>query len=130
MGSDYRMDRPGLIKSLLLGGCLLLSGNLFAGKADVLKVEVHDKGDRTYAFDVTVRHADTGWDHYANGWEVIGPDGSVLGKRVLFHPHVNEQPFTRSLSGVKIPKPITWVKVRAHDNVHGLGGREVTVSIP
>ncbi|MFT5064884.1 MAG: hypothetical protein ACJAXK_000243 [Yoonia sp.] len=48
-------------------------------------------------FDVTLSHPDTGWDHYADGWRVEDADGAVLGLRVLGHPHVNEQPFTRSL---------------------------------
>ena len=38
----------------------------------------------------------TGWEHYANKWDVVGPDDTILGTRVLLHPHVNEQPFTRS----------------------------------
>ena len=27
---------------------------------------------------MTVRHADTGWDHYADKWDVVAPDGAVL----------------------------------------------------
>ena len=46
---------------------------------------------------VTLAHPDTGWDHYADGWEVVTGDGTSLGLRVLAHPHVDEQPFTRSL---------------------------------
>ena len=84
----------------------------------------------TATISVTVRHADTGWDHYADAWEVVGPDGTVYGKRVLYHPHVNEQPFTRSLDGVKIPENVGSVTVRAHDSVHGLGGTETTVKVP
>ncbi|RVU39272.1 hypothetical protein EOI86_08525 [Hwanghaeella grinnelliae] len=100
-----------------------------AGKADVLKVQVTQQGD-SYRFDVTVAHEDTGWDHYADAWEVVGPDGKVLGVRTLFHPHVDEQPFTRSLSGVKIPAGVDQVTVRAHDKVDGWGGAEATVKIP
>ena len=102
-----------------------------AGPADVLGVEIRPAGavDR-FDIDVTLRHADTGWDHYANRWEVLAPDGAVLGTRVLAHPHVHEQPFTRSLNGLRIPGGLTWVRVRAHDLVHGYGGREVTLSVP
>jgi hypothetical protein len=49
---------------------------------------------------------------------------------MLAHPHVHEQPFTRGLSAVRIPGEFTWVRVRAHDLVHGYGGREVTLSVP
>jgi len=80
---------------------------------------VHDNA--TWSFAVTVRHADSGWDHYADGWGVYAPDGTRLGYRILLHPHVGEQPFTRSLSGVAIPADIGQVVIRAHDLVHGDG---------
>ncbi len=38
-------------------------------------------GDR---FDVTLSHLDTGWDHYADGWEVLNAQGNSLGFRELF----------------------------------------------
>jgi len=72
---------------------------------------------------------DTGWDHYADSWEILNPEGEVLTTRVLMHPHVNEQPFTRSLSGVPIPKGFHEVTVRGHDSVHGYGGKEIKVMI-
>ncbi|WP_425087483.1 hypothetical protein [Stappia sp.] len=100
-----------------------------AGKADVVEVVAQQAGDGTWRFDVTVAHADEGWDHYADLWEVVAPDGTVLGQRVLAHPHVDEQPFTRSLSGVEIPAGTGSVEVRARDSVHGLGGRSVLVDL-
>ena len=73
----------------------------------------------TWTISVTLSHPDTGWDHYADGWEVLSPDGTRLGFRELLHPHVNEQPFTRSLSGVIIPEGVTNILIRARDNVDG-----------
>ena len=116
-----------MLKGLLLG--IFLSGPALAGGADVLEVRISG-GDGRYSFSVTVRHDDTGWDHYADRWEVVAPDGTILGTRVLLHPHVNEQPFTRSQSGIVIPSDIDSVTVRAHDSVHGFGGAEVTVTVP
>ncbi len=108
-----------------------LSGSAaMAGEADVVDVKVTKQSGLKYHFDVTVRHADAGWKHYADGWEVLGPNGKVLGKRKLLHPHVNEQPFRRSLSGVEIPLDIKMVTLRAHDSVHGTGGREMQVKLP
>ena len=101
-----------------------------AGEADVTAVDIQATGADTYRIDVTVRHADEGWDHYANKWEVVAPDGKVLGTRVLYHPHVDEQPFTRSLSGIDIPAGIDSVSVRAYDLAHGAGGAEMTVDVP
>ena len=74
-----------------------------AGEADVIEAKANKQSNGTWRISATVRHADTGWDHYANRFEVLAPDGTVLGTRVLLHPHVDEQPFTRSLSGVEIP---------------------------
>ena len=70
-------------------------------------------------FSVTLSHPDTGWDHYADGWEVLDTDGNSLGLRELLHPHVTEQPFTRSLPGVAIPEGAAVVYVRARCNVDG-----------
>lgn len=100
-----------------------------AGEADVIGVEAAQEGDNTWRFSVTVRHADEGWDHYADRWQVVAPDGTVLGTRVLLHPHENEQPFTRSLGGVVIPEGVDEVIVRAHDSVHGDGGAEIQVKL-
>ncbi|MEO0854841.1 MAG: hypothetical protein AAFY15_15255 [Cyanobacteria bacterium J06648_11] len=100
-----------------------------AGEADVVEAEVRAVGDGTYRFDVTVAHADTGWDHYANSWEVLAPDGTVLGTRVLHHPHVQEQPFTRSTT-IAIPDEIDRVIIRAGDSVHEFGGKTIELDIP
>lgn len=108
---------------------LLLPITIFAGEADIIKVKV-DKSGSTYRFSVTVKHADEGWQHYANKWDVVSLDGQVLATRILHHPHVSEQPFTRSLSGVAVDSRIDSVIIRAHDLVHGYGGKEMTVELP
>ncbi len=101
-----------------------------AGEADVTDVNVRRSVDDTYRFSVTVHHADTGWDHYADQWQVLTPEGEVLATRTLHHPHVDEQPFTRSLGGVAIPPGVSEVRVRARDSVHGHGGREMAIRVP
>ncbi|WP_298260334.1 hypothetical protein [uncultured Litoreibacter sp.] len=90
----------------------------FADQAEIKRVTARETGSG-WSFDVTISHPDTGWDHYADGWSVHAPDGSELGFRKLAHPHENEQPFTRSLSGVQIPDGVTEVTIRARDSVHG-----------
>ena len=101
-----------------------------AGEADVLEVKASCNIKRICSFSVTLKHADEGWEHYADQWEILTPDGSVLGTRVLAHPHVREQPFTRSLGNVSVPDDIEKVVVRARDSLHGYGGTEKTVSLP
>lgn len=107
---------------------LVLAQTSFAGEADVIDVQVSGSAG-SYNFSVTVRHADEGWEHFANRWEVVGRDGTIYGTRVLAHPHVNEQPFTRS-GTINIPAGVSTVIVRANDSVHGLGGKEVVVPLP
>jgi hypothetical protein len=119
--------RRWLVIALLLAAGGLASAA--AGEADVVDVRASRSADGTWRFDVTVRHADVGWDHYADAFEVVAPDGTVLGTRTLLHPHVDEQPFTRSLAGVAIPDGIAEVTVRAHDSVDGYGGAAVTVTL-
>jgi hypothetical protein len=92
--------------------------------------------DGSWTFHVTVRHPDTGWEDYADGWDVLLPDGTAVKPdpksrftRLLLHPHETEQPFTRSQSGIVIPEGVSQVLVRAHDLVDGYGGRTVTVDL-
>jgi hypothetical protein len=117
-----------IMKPLTAAALLLVATSALAGKADIEDVRVECMV--TCTFNVTVRHADTGWKHYADRWEVLAPDGTVLGVRTLYHPHVNEQPFTRSLSGVKIDRSIQEVTLRARDSKHGWGGKEIRVKLP
>jgi len=118
------------LSNILFTSLFIITTAAYAGEADVIKVDVKRTGGDTYFFKVTVRHEDEGWDHYANKWDVVAPDGTILGTRTLYHPHVDEQPFTRSLSDVKISESITEVTIRAHDSVHEYGGKTMSVANP
>lgn len=120
--------KAGKLRSLITA-LLLVSTAAFADQVEIVDVQV-TANQGSYRFDVTLQHDDTGWDHYADGWEVLSPSGDSLGKRVLAHPHVSEQPFTRSLSGVKIPEGIDTVSIRAHDSVHGYNPKQQQVKLP
>lgn len=104
--------------------------------ADVLYVVARQESENSWQFTVTVEHPDTGWENYADGWDVVLPDGTVSKPdpespftRLLLHPHENEQPFTRSQGGVIIKPSVTEITVRAHDLVDGFGGRTVLVDL-
>ncbi|MBT8408589.1 MAG: hypothetical protein KJN93_03070 [Alphaproteobacteria bacterium] len=104
----------------------------FAAAADPAVIEavtVSGGGGGSYSFAVTLRHGDTGWDDYADGWRVETLDGKVLGTRTLFHPHVDEQPFTRQLGGVAIPDDLTQVQIRAKTLTEGWAGRTKIVDL-
>ena len=96
----------------------LMTTSVTAHEAAVLEVRLQQVG-MLWNIYVTVEHPDTGWDHYADGWDVKDADGNVLAYRKLMHPHVEEQPFTRSISGVVIPDGTREIFVRGHCSVHG-----------
>ncbi len=107
-----------------------------AANADVTFVKAQETAPNVWTFSVTVVHPDTGWEDYADGWDVLLPDGTILKPdpgspftRLLLHPHVDEQPFTRSQSRIEIPADVTQVTVRAHDLLDGFGGEEVVVDL-
>ena len=133
--SGRRISLAGILL-MLLAAALAHSGdeqkefNPDLNFAQVTYVRATEVSAGVWRFDVTVRHNDQGWDHYADAWQVIDPrGGEVLGERILAHPHDNEQPFTRSQSGIAIPAGLNRVLVRAKCSVHGFGGREILVDL-
>lgn len=112
---------------IIFTGVDALDHTTYAGEVEIVKVEVSCATD--CRFSVTLRHDDQGWEHYANQWDVMTLEGKLLKSRVLVHPHVNEQPFTRSLSGVSIPEGTKAVKIRAKDLIHGYSSQEYIVEL-
>lgn len=109
-------------------GVLLAAATGWAGKADVLKVEARQTDAEQWIFVVTVQHDDQDPRHWADWWRVRTVEGTELGRRVLLHSHVDEQPFARE-GEVRIPRGVQRVVVEAHDKVHGLGGKTLTVDL-
>ncbi len=64
---------------------LLTAAIGMAGEADVVADKAAAEGGGSYRFEVTVRHADAGWDHYADRFEVLTTEGEVIGVRTLSH---------------------------------------------
>lgn len=95
----------------------------------VIEAAVAQNSGSSWSFSVTLSHEDTGWDDYADGWRVVAEDGTELGLRVLYHPHVDEQPFTRSLGGVTIPEGVDTVFIEARTNVDGWGDARFAISL-
>jgi len=100
-----------------------------AGEVDVVDVTIESMGDGKFRINATLAHDDTGWDHYADRWDVLDETGQVIGVRELAHPHVNEQPFTRSVT-VSIPESVKTITVRANDSVHETGGKTFDIAVP
>ena len=99
-----------------------------ADEVEIVNVYMQET-DSGWRADVTLKHNDTGWEHYADAWRVVDGNGHLFKTRVLYHPHINEQPFTRSLSGIIIPADQTIVYVEAHDKKHGWSSQRVKVDL-
>lgn len=97
---------------------------------DVLAAKIRLSGTDTFDLDVTISSPYDIPKRYADGFRVMGKDGTVYGERTLFHDHANEQPFTRDLHGVKIPHNIQFVIIQARDKQFGYGGKSVESLLP
>ncbi len=97
---------------------------------DVVAVTVRAVGADAFDFDVTVFSPYDTPRRYADAFRVLGSDGAVYGERKLLHDHAGEQPFTRDLHGVRIPRAVRGVVVQARDQRYGYGGRTVAVELP
>ena len=96
---------------------------------DVIAVDATRNGD-DWTFAVTISSPYDTPERYADGWRVVGPDGTVYGERLLAHDHAAEQPFTRSQTGIAIPDDVPLVVVEAHDSENGWGGATVEYEVP
>jgi len=119
------------ITTLLLSFALWVgySNAVRADQADVIDVKVSQHEDKSWRFDVTVQHDDEGWHHYVTEWLVVSEERKILAKRTIYHPHVREKPFTRSLKWVNIPEKNKRVTIVARDSVHGIKGESMTVDL-
>lgn len=114
---------------VLLISALTAANAAHADDVKILKADLRNSGGDRWSLSVTLRHADEGWAHYADAWRVVDSEGTVLGTRILHHPHVEEQPFTRSLAGVAIPPGSTTLFIEARDTVHGWTGARLRVDL-
>lgn len=127
------------------GRCLIIALLLAAGQPvgpvfaadlasqthpDVIGAKVLARGADTFDFDITVSSPYDTPQRYADGFRVAGRDGTIYGERKLLHDHATEQPFTRDLYGVRIPRQIRSVMLQARDQKFGYGGKTVEVFLP
>ncbi len=96
---------------------------------DIVAADV-ERVDETFTFRVTVSSPYDTPERYADGWRIVGPDGTVFGEHTLTHDHASEQPFTRTQTGVAIPADVTEVVIEGRDLVNGYGGGTLTVVLP
>ena len=124
------MNKRYIVTGLMIGLLVLAVLTIAeAGDVKIVAAEFHNTGDSRWSVWVTLKHDDTGWDHYTDNWRVVDDQGNVLGNRMLYHPHVEEQPFTRGLDTVEVPESILTVYIEAHDKIHGWTKNRLTIDL-
>lgn len=98
---------------------MILTAQAAAADNPVIQNVHANQSGGLWTFDVTISHGDEGWGHFADAWRILDSSGKQIAIRQLIHPHVDEQPLTRSLSGISIPVGTTEVGVQARDTVDG-----------
>lgn len=115
-------------------GSVLLAASLGIGTAHadapkVVAAKAEREGNR-WMIEVTLQHEDTGWDHFATGFEVQGPDGSRLGYLELTHPNVGTPTVEAELTGLNIPADVTYVLIRTRCSLVGWAAEPVRLDLP
>lgn len=93
-------------------------------------VATRNDADGTWNFAVTISSPYDTPERYADGWRVLGPDGTEFGVHTLTHDHATEQPFTRTQTGVAIPGDVGEVTIEGRDLVNGFGGTTFNLDLP
>jgi len=125
--------RRNLLACITLGAALLFAqapSHAEQRSPDVVSAKVRASGSSSFDFDVTVSSPYDTPQRYADGFRVTTLDGEVLGERKLLHDHQSEQPFTRDLHSVTIPRHVGKVLIQARDRKHGYGGKAIEVALP
>lgn len=89
-----------------------------------------DSGGGGWSLDVTLSSEYDSPERYADGWRVLDADGKVLGEHTLTHNHADEQPVTRTQTGLEIPDGVDVVTVEGRDTENGYGGATFEVEVP
>jgi len=107
----------------------IFSSVCLASGAEIVKVKAEKTSAQKCNISVTLEHADEGWEHYANAWRIYSAEGELIGERTLHHPHVKEQPFTRSLLGIGIPSEHSEVTIVAVCSKTGESKKSYTLKL-
>jgi hypothetical protein len=109
-------------------GCL--STPVFAGGADVIDGKITRDSNGRYSVFATIQHNDEEPKHFVNKFQVLTPDGKVIGEMYFLESHLHEQPFVGMAQSVKVPDGVRELRLRAHDRLHGYSGKEFKLKVP
>lgn len=119
--------RKRLNKMFMILGLMFMT-SVDANDVEIVKV-VLTSHNGIWNAEVTLKHDDTGWEHYADAWRLVDQNGNEIARRTLHHPHVNEQPFTRTLNHISIAAKDKIIFIMAHDKKHGWSSNRVRVDL-
>lgn len=88
----------------------------------VTSASIAQQGDG-WTVRAVIRHPDTGWDHYASGWQVLAPDGQVLAFAEITHPHPGGEPIKEELTGITLPQGVDHLMIRVRCTLDGWSAR-------
>ena len=108
---------------------LATSQTLKANDVEILAAAIVHQSQGEYLVNVKLQHQDTGWERYADEWRIVDQQGNILGSRTLLRPHVDEQPFTRALSNVRLDHNLTTIFIEAHDKKHGWSKQKLELDL-
>lgn len=117
------------MRSLFFVLLIITSSISIASDAKIIKASAELTSAQKFNITVTLEHADEGWDHFANAWRVYSKEGELIGERVLHHPHVKEQPFTRTLLGLSVPSNVKEVVIVAVCSTTGESKKSYTLKL-
>lgn len=89
---------------------------------EVVDAVFEQADDGSWTVAVTLSSPYDSPERYADAWRVTSIGGTTMyGIRELTHDHADEQPFTRSQSGIEIPLTEKTVLVQGRDLENGWG---------
>lgn len=97
---------------------------------DVLAASLERNDDGSWRLEVTLSSQYDSPKRYADGWRVLDEDDEVLGQHTLTHDHADEQPVTRTQSGLQIPDGVDEVTIQGKDTENGYGGATLAIPVP
>lgn len=117
------------VRRVIVVAMVLIAGPLSAQEfPDVIGAELIQRGD-SWTVSATLSSPYDSAERYADGFRVLDDHLQVLGVRTLWHDHANEQPFTRSLTGLVISEGVRFLWVQGRDQAFGWGGQVVRIRV-
>lgn len=120
------------MRTFLLSLIVATAASVGAVSADAPKVlsASATQDDGLWTIKVTMSHVDTGWDHYAKGFELLSPDKKRLAYGEIARPHVGKKTIETTLTGITLPKGLTYVLIRTRCSLVGWASETERLDLP